>query len=221
MVSHEDVEEYMRDVAEKHEFLKKPKRTLICSHFGKEVLITSEMGKFYLEKGLKITRIYEFIEFHPPKCFEDLGSRICDARRLGDLNSGSQVAALMTKLQCNSLYSATLINKDKHRLISYCDNSTVNEEVNDPKFVILEVVSAGIYEIKTLKKKVINDLPIQIDLFVYLNAKLIMQRFMYEFFFKFCQKEKLQLLETRTRNAQLNTTQITPKTAFIFLEQML
>ena len=65
MVSHEDIGDYMRGVAEKHSFLKKPKRALICSHFGKEVLITSEMGKFYLEKGLKITKIYEFIEFHP------------------------------------------------------------------------------------------------------------------------------------------------------------
>ena len=93
MVSCEDIEDYMRGVAEKHGFLKKPKRALICSHFGKEVLITSEMGKFYWEKGLTITRNYEFIEFHPKKCFEDLGNRICDARRLGDLNRHSQVAA--------------------------------------------------------------------------------------------------------------------------------
>ena len=61
----------MKGVADKHGFLNKLKRALICSHFGKEVLITSEMGKFYFEKGLKITRIYEFIEFHPQKCFVD------------------------------------------------------------------------------------------------------------------------------------------------------
>ena len=79
----------MSGVAEKHGFLKKPKRALICSHFGKEVFITSEMGKFYLEKGLKITKIYEFIEFHPKKCFEDLGNGICDARLLEDFNRHS------------------------------------------------------------------------------------------------------------------------------------
>ena len=162
------------------------------------MLITSEMGKFYLEKGLKITRNYEFIEFHPQKCFKDLGNKICDARQLGDLNRHSQVAALTAKLQGNSLYSATLINKDKHRVITYCDDSTVNEEVNDPRFVNLEVVSRGIYEITGLKKKVINDLPIQIGLLVYLNAKLTMLRFLYDFFFKFCQKEKLSLLECDT-----------------------
>ena len=36
MVSREDIGDYMRGVAEKHGFLKKPKRALICSHFGKE-----------------------------------------------------------------------------------------------------------------------------------------------------------------------------------------
>ena len=193
MVSCEDIGDYMRGVAEKHGFLKKPKRALICSHFGEEVLITSKMGKFYLEKGLKITRIYEFIKFHPQKCFEDLGNRICEARLLGDLNRNSHIAALMAKLTGNSLYSTTLINKDKHRVITYCNDSTVNEKVNDPRFLNLEVVSPGIYEIKMLKKKVINNLPIQIGPFVYLNAKLTMLRFLYDFLFKLCQKKAISL----------------------------
>ena len=184
----------MRGVVEKHGFLKKPKRAIICSQFGKEVLITSEMGKFFLKKGLKITKIYEFIEFHSQKCFEDLDNRICDARRLGDLNRHPQIAALAAKLTGNSLYSTTLINKDKHRVITYCDDSTVNEEVNNPRFVNLEVVSPGIYKVTSLKKKVIHDLPIQNDLF-YLNAKLTMLRFLYDFLSKFCQKERLSLLE--------------------------
>ena len=79
MVSREDFGEYMKKVADEHGLLKKPKRTLICCHFRKKILITTKMTKFYLEKGLKITRIYEFVEFHPEKCFEDLGNTICDA----------------------------------------------------------------------------------------------------------------------------------------------
>ena len=158
MVSREDIGDYMRGVAEKHGFLKKPKRALICSHFGKESPQKWENSIF--EKELKITKIYEFIEFHPQKCFEDLGNRICDARRHGDLNTHSLIAALTVKLTGNSLYSATLINKDKHRVVTYCDDSTVNEEINNPRFVNLKLVSPGVYEIKSLKKKVIHDLPI-------------------------------------------------------------
>ena len=36
MVSREDIGAYMRGVAKRHGFFKKPKRALICSHFGKE-----------------------------------------------------------------------------------------------------------------------------------------------------------------------------------------
>ena len=74
----------------------------------------------------------------------------------------------------------------------------MNEKVNDPRFVNLEVVSPGIHEITSVKIEVINDVPIQIRLFVYLNAKLTMLRFLYDFLFKFCQKEKLSLLECDT-----------------------
>ena len=70
---------------------------------------------------------------------------------------------------------------------------TVNEEVNDPRFVQLEVVSLGIYEIKMLKKKDINDLPIQIGLFVYLNAKLTMLRFLYDLFPNPAKKKAISL----------------------------
>ena len=105
---------------------------------------------------------------------------------------------MTAKLSGNSLYSASLINKEKHRLIEYSDDTGVNEKVNDPRFVNLEVISPGIYEVRSLKKKIINNLPIQIGLFVYLNAKLTMLRFLYDFLFKFCQKEKISLLETDT-----------------------
>ena len=55
----------MQKVVEQHDLLKKPKKYLISSYFGKEILINMKMTEFYLNLGLKITRIYEFIQFHP------------------------------------------------------------------------------------------------------------------------------------------------------------
>jgi|GEM_PF-4774455 len=66
----------MQKLAEEGGYLKKPTKYLISSHFGKEILINTNMAKFYLEMGLEITKIYEFIEFYPYKCFEDLGNRL-------------------------------------------------------------------------------------------------------------------------------------------------
>ena len=63
LVSRDDVGEYTRNVAEEHGLLKKTHKYLISSHFGKEILVNTEMTKFYLEMGLEITMIKEFIEF--------------------------------------------------------------------------------------------------------------------------------------------------------------
>ena len=104
----------MQKVAEQHDLLKKPKKYLISSYFGKEILINTEMAEFYLNLGLKITRIYEFIQFHPQKCFETLANEIVNSRREADLDKSKTVIALTNKLMGNSLYLASLLNKEKH-----------------------------------------------------------------------------------------------------------
>ena len=53
----------MQNVAEEHVIFKKPQKYLFSSYFADKFLINSEMAKFYLEVGLKITKIYYFIEF--------------------------------------------------------------------------------------------------------------------------------------------------------------
>ena len=63
------------------------------------------MAEFYLNLGLKITRIYEFIEFHPQKCFEMLTNEILNSRREADLDKSKTVIALTNKFTGNSLYS--------------------------------------------------------------------------------------------------------------------
>ena len=86
-IGREDIGVYMEKVAEQHDLLKKPKKYLISSYFGKEILINTEMAEFYLNLGLKITRIYEFIQFHPEKCFEKLANEIVNSRREADLDN--------------------------------------------------------------------------------------------------------------------------------------
>ena len=61
----EDIGAYMQNVAEEHNLLKNEQKYLISSYFAEKFLINSEMAKFCLETGLKITKIYEFIEFMP------------------------------------------------------------------------------------------------------------------------------------------------------------
>ena len=102
-ISRENIGSYMKDVAEKHKLLKKEQKYLISSYFAKKFLINSEMAKFYLEMGLKITKIYEFIKFIPQKCFAPLAQEIVNSRRLADTDKSKIVIALTKKLTGNSL----------------------------------------------------------------------------------------------------------------------
>ena len=63
LISRDDIGDYMKNVAKNHDLLKKARKYSISRYFGKEVLINSEMAKFYLEMGLEVTRIKEFVEF--------------------------------------------------------------------------------------------------------------------------------------------------------------
>ena len=103
----------MRNVAEAHGLLKKPKKYLISSHFGKEIFSNTEKAKLYLEMALGITKIKEFIEFYPQKCYAKLANEIVNSKRAADTDPSKAVIALINKLTGNSLYSASLLNKSK------------------------------------------------------------------------------------------------------------
>ena len=131
----------MAKIALEHGYLKKPQRYLISSYFGKNILINSEMVKFYLDLGLKIMCIYEFVQFYPSKCCETLALQIARDRRLADSDSSKMILAMTNKLIGNSLYSTSLLNKQAHRDVTYHDDSTINDFINSPHFNHLDVIS--------------------------------------------------------------------------------
>ena len=83
---------------------------------------------------------------------------------MADTDKSKTVIALSNKLTGNSLYSASLLNKEKHRHITYHTEETVNKTINDPRFIHLDEIKKDVYEVKSLKYKIVNDLPIQIGL---------------------------------------------------------
>ena len=58
-VSLDDVGAYMKDLCKKSGFLKKPRRTLISSFFGKKVVLTTDQMKWYLKNG---EYVYSFMK---------------------------------------------------------------------------------------------------------------------------------------------------------------
>lgn len=97
-LSRSDIGEHMKSYCEKHNLLKKPTKTLLCSYFGKKMLFATPLLQWYLNHGLKITKIYQVIQYKPSACFESFGDEIMEARREGDKDTSKKILSDSAKL---------------------------------------------------------------------------------------------------------------------------
>lgn len=84
--------------------MSKPRRSLIGSFFGEEILLITPLLKWYLAHGLQITKIYQVVEYSPKRCFEPFRNAMSDARRAGDADPDQAIIADTIKLVGNSSY---------------------------------------------------------------------------------------------------------------------
>jgi len=99
---------------------------LIGSYFAKETLLISPLVKWYLDHGLKVTKVYEFIEYYLSKCFEQFGLNVSKARRAGDSNPSKAILAewQSQKLHGNSSYGKCLTKKENTAKFSTATDPT-------------------------------------------------------------------------------------------------
>jgi len=151
-VSRQDIGFLMKDYAEKVGALFRPRKMLIGSYFGKNILLITLLVQWYMKHGLVITKVYEFIEFSPEKCFEVFGDKVSAAKREGDLDLDKAVLANLMKLIGNSGYGKTITNVENHRNVKYFNKEGVTKAINDPLFFNLELFNVDLYEVETFKK---------------------------------------------------------------------
>ena len=156
-ISRQHLSDHMREFAEETGTLKRPQRMLIGSLFGEKILLLSTLAQWYLKHGLRITRVYQLVEYSPQKCFKPFGESVSNARRKGDLDPAEEINATTYKLVGNSFYGKTITDKEKHQTISYVHgDAKASERVRRTKFVAMEELDDEFYEIVSKKDKVNN-----------------------------------------------------------------
>lgn len=98
LMSRDDVSPTMKAFAEKHDLLKKPTKTLLCSHFANKILMSTPLLSWLLNKGLVVTKAYQVIQDRPAKCFQRFGEEVMAARRAGDRHPSLKIQADSSKL---------------------------------------------------------------------------------------------------------------------------
>ena len=172
-VSKDDIGAHMHQYCENNKIMSQPRRTLIGSFFGKDILLTTPLLQWYLEHGLIVTDIQKVVEYRPQRCFEKFGETVSDARRQGDKNPDSSILSDTFKLLGNSSYGKTLEDLGRHRHIKYVSDSS--KLVNDPLFRKQTPLDDDLMEVEMGKGQIKWDLPLQIGFFVY-NYSLCLKR---------------------------------------------
>ena len=114
-IGREEIGPLMKEYAERHTLLSQPRRTLVASYFGEQILLATPLLKWYLEHGLVVDNISLIIEYQPRPCFKPFGDAVPVARRGGDKDPAKAILADTFKLLGNSVYDKALTNVAKHR----------------------------------------------------------------------------------------------------------
>jgi len=171
---------------------------LIGSYSGQGILLASPLIKWYLDHGLVVTDIDLIIEYEPISCFRNFGEQVSTARRQGDVHPDFSILAETFKLLGNSAYGRCLTQKKRHRNVNYCNGEKADRLINSQYFSSISELTADLFEVQNFKDKVVLDLPIQIGLWVYSNAKLRMLEFYYDFLMKYVDESDFELTEMDT-----------------------
>ena len=197
-ISLDDIGEHMATFAQQHECMPRPRRALIGSYHGNKILLATPLLQFYLEQGLVITKVHQAVQWCSKPCFRGFGDFVSNARRDGD-QGGSTVVAETAKTVGNAGYGRFIMDVSRHENINYEeDESKVCRAINSLFFRDLQEISEGVYELKSSKKKLKMNLPIQVGFFVYQYAKLRMLEFYYNCVDRFLERSDFELLEMDT-----------------------
>ena len=154
-LSREHLSPHMRDFAEKFNFLKRPQRYLVGSLRGEKILLLTELLRWYMEKGMAVTKVYKVLEYERMPLFRKFGASVTAARRAGDADASLKLFADTNKLIGNSAYGKLCQDKSKHKNVIYSASSKkASDLIRSNFFHSINILDESAFEITTLKKRV-------------------------------------------------------------------
>ena len=88
LVSRDDIGEHMKTYAEEQGIMNKERKRLIGSMYGEKIMVISPLLNWYVQHGLKVTKIHQVVEYTPATCFRKFMDSISDARHITTVNNG-------------------------------------------------------------------------------------------------------------------------------------
>ena len=197
-VGRDDIGNHMKEFAERHKLLSKPRKLLISSFKLDRGPNITPLLLFYLEKGVILKNVFCFLKYTPRRCFQSFVQNVVDARREGDRNKESTFVAEIMKLIGNSSYGYQIMDRSRHTTTKYVRGPQVDKFINNRFCKTLNELPEEIYEVELNKTRIIHKEPLLFGFFILQYAKLTMLQLKYNFFSTFCDNNKYELSEKDT-----------------------
>ena len=200
-VPFESIGKHMQDYAKKSGMSTNPRKLLVGGMKASKLLLATPLLKWYLEHGMKVTKVHQVIEYNSMKCFQKFTEKVTTSRRQGDSHKDLSIIGDLFKLLGNSAYGSTIMNKLTHCNVQYAASETeACLMANNNLFKSMTQLSPdyAFYEVESHKNKIRLDLPIQIGFFILQYAKLKLLSFYYDCIDKLVPRSKFEVLQCDT-----------------------
>ena len=196
----DSIGQHMQNVANELEISKEPRRLLVGGMKASKILIATPLLKWYVDHGLKITKIYQVVEFDSnEKAFLKFTDHVSDCRRKADCDPSQLIKGESQKLIGNASYGSTILNKEKHERIYYVKGMvSASKEVNSKHFKSLTELDDDFYEMTAYKRFISISLPVTVGYVILQYAKLRMLSFYYDCLDRFIDRKLFQLIQMDT-----------------------
>ena len=136
------MQQYVRD----HGLSDKPRRLLLSGMRADKIMLSAPYLKWLMQKGLKVTKLHQVVEYSPKHCFRHFVQEVSDARRAGDADTAQKIIADTMKLIGNSGYGSLIMDKEKHRDTLYTEGRGAAQlNINDPRFKKCAVIGENLW----------------------------------------------------------------------------
>jgi len=170
---------------------------LISTQFDKSHYVCHiENLQFYLQKGMKLKRIYNVLKFKQKAIFKPY-IEFCIEER--NKPGTTQDEKQMWKLLCNSIFGKTIMNVEKMNAIRIeTDCNKVLKSISSPRFRHADVINPKVVQITTNPRKKMIKTPYHIGMTILELSKLHLMRLHYDYFMQTFGRLNLELCMTDT-----------------------
>jgi predicted NAD-dependent protein-ADP-ribosyltransferase YbiA (DUF1768 family) len=202
--------EHMMEFVQGNGINLKKRRLLISAMAAKDILLSTPLLQWYLQKGLIVTKIDQVVEFVPSKPFVSFVNDITHHRQMADKIPSKKIIALNKKLTGNSSYGSLILDKQKYTKTKNIKGLTnAKMAINQNNFKSLTELGGDYYQLDTVPSRIRMDLPLYLGVWILLYAKLRMLQFVWDFMDVFLISNKWVIGQMDTDSIYFSISELT------------